>query len=477
MGAGGAVERARGLVVAQLLVALFAAALAGCGGEDRPPVLPGPLARLTITMAGAGQGNVASLRPGVFCGSGCTEAREDFLLGDRVTLVAFAGVGSYFAGWEGACSGRRNFCELTMDQAREAHATFRRRVDLPACDADRSVRALFTRSPIDLDRVRETTRLAELVPPGHVLPNPHMFIRTTIPAAGEPEAVVRAPGDVTITSMSASWDGQYGKYDYYIRFASCREVVLMVALVQDLTPALLARLGPPTSCESNDECRWSNLNVRLRAGDPVGRASARYHAVALEAYDRRQEPLHRGTARRYRSEHVYLQCPLDYFTDGDPQRTGSTLRARLVEGSADCGEVDQDLPGTARGAWVEHGAAPTLDEDARVGLLRDNNATRDLVFSVGTLVPGMPSALYRFPVDARPGTTNQPFERVTPGRVYCYDHLASGRRQRTPLGRALLVEMPDADHLRVEVIDRPDCASAAGWMVLSRDWPAITFER
>jgi len=449
--------------------------LVGCGADARPPILPELVQPLRISKGGTGTGTVMSSVPGIFCALGCESSDAEFDLGSHVTLMARSGVGSYFAGWEGACAGRGNFCEVSMDEARYARAIFQRRVDRPSCQHDRAVRAFFTRSPVALDHLVETTPLAELVPPEHVLPNPHMFLRAATPGPGEAPAVVYAPGDATIVAMSASWDDSLSKYDYYIRFSPCREVELLIALVHDLTPALAARLGPPTSCAGRDECIWTNLDVRVRAGDEVGRVHGRYHAVALEAYDARQGSLGYANVGRYRAELAYLQCPLDYFADDDRQ-TGRVLRARLSGDSSYCGRVEQDVPGTAQGAWSEAGIPATGDESSRLGLLFENRPGSAPVFSVGRTVPGVESGVYRFAPRPEGSAINQPFDRVRPGRVYCYEGLIR-RRAGTPLGRVVLLQMPDERHLRVEVVHRSDCVGVETWGALSTALPAVDFER
>ena len=58
---------------------------------------------LTVTLTGAGTGNVTSTPGGVTCaGKTCTGT---FASGTEVTLVAAPAAGSIFAGWGGACSG------------------------------------------------------------------------------------------------------------------------------------------------------------------------------------------------------------------------------------------------------------------------------------------------------------------------------------------------------------------------------------
>lgn len=76
---------------------------------------------LTVTDAGTGGGTVTSSPSGLSCGSTCSSA---FAYGAPVTLTATAAPGSTFTGWSGDCSGTAATCDLTMDTAHSATATF-----------------------------------------------------------------------------------------------------------------------------------------------------------------------------------------------------------------------------------------------------------------------------------------------------------------------------------------------------------------
>jgi hypothetical protein len=65
---------------------------------------------------------VTSSPPGIDCGADCTES---YAAGTVVTLTAAPGPSSTFEGWSGgSCSGTSLVCQLTMDTARSATATF-----------------------------------------------------------------------------------------------------------------------------------------------------------------------------------------------------------------------------------------------------------------------------------------------------------------------------------------------------------------
>jgi CSLREA domain-containing protein len=75
---------------------------------------------LTVTVAGAGSGDVASVPAGIACPSDCTES---WVLTQSVELAATPAPGSYFVGWSGDCSGT-GACSFTMSADRAVTATF-----------------------------------------------------------------------------------------------------------------------------------------------------------------------------------------------------------------------------------------------------------------------------------------------------------------------------------------------------------------
>ena len=78
--------------------------------------------RLSLTVSGAGTVTAA----GLACAStGKAKAcPHDYPRGSFVTLSAVAAKGSVFAGWSGACSGRKETCVVTMTAAQTVKATF-----------------------------------------------------------------------------------------------------------------------------------------------------------------------------------------------------------------------------------------------------------------------------------------------------------------------------------------------------------------
>jgi len=75
---------------------------------------------LTVTVDGAGSGDVTSVPAGIACPGDCTES---WVLTQNVELSAAPAPGSYFVGWSGACTGS-GACNFTMATDRTVTATF-----------------------------------------------------------------------------------------------------------------------------------------------------------------------------------------------------------------------------------------------------------------------------------------------------------------------------------------------------------------
>lgn len=82
-----------------------------------------PVFPLTYVKAGTGTGTVSFTPEGETPGSCASSCSKTFLERSKVTLTATAAQGSAFAGWSGACKGKRS-CRLTMSAARSVTAGF-----------------------------------------------------------------------------------------------------------------------------------------------------------------------------------------------------------------------------------------------------------------------------------------------------------------------------------------------------------------
>lgn len=76
---------------------------------------------LTVSQSGNGAGRITSIPAGITCGITCTQRFDH---GAVVTLTVTAAISSTFTGWQGACTGNKAVCAVTMDAAKAVTATF-----------------------------------------------------------------------------------------------------------------------------------------------------------------------------------------------------------------------------------------------------------------------------------------------------------------------------------------------------------------
>ncbi|MEW6331755.1 MAG: InlB B-repeat-containing protein [Pseudomonadota bacterium] len=80
-----------------------------------------PSSDYLLTVSKNGSGTVMSSPAGINCGTACSAI---YASGTSVTLTATAASGYSFAGWSGACRGKKPSCRVSMKAARNVGATF-----------------------------------------------------------------------------------------------------------------------------------------------------------------------------------------------------------------------------------------------------------------------------------------------------------------------------------------------------------------
>ncbi len=98
---------------------------------------PGLEKLLTVNKSGAGGGTVISNPAGINCGTDCSESLPN---GSIVTLMATSRGDSTFAGWSGACTGKK-LCVVIMDAAKTVTARFALAFGPPVPTAPRGLTA------------------------------------------------------------------------------------------------------------------------------------------------------------------------------------------------------------------------------------------------------------------------------------------------------------------------------------------------
>jgi hypothetical protein len=358
---------------------------------------------------------------------------------------------------------------------------------IPECPEDVSL-PLFSTSPIAIEDIISLIPLGNLNPPSHTFPTDHIYIsmrRSDIndPASTPAEVELFAPGNAWITSVVVfehlSSDPPFT--DYAIRFSPCHQFEAYFMHVSSLSPELLDRIGPPQEANCRqystggslyNYCEHRGLRIEIEEGEVIGSAGGRAWPNALDmgAIDARLPPLAYANPERLDSnpsglDFYHVACPVDYFAED--------VRSQMMAMFGDweggirrtiepvCGEVMQDIPGTAQGKWYLRGTIESFPEDPHLALVHDNKVPTRAVFSVGTSVPGLDSSTYRFDPNFE-GSFNLDFSQVTPGEmIYCYSGFVTrSGSPDTRAGHRLLLQLTSESILRIEAQPGIECSDA-----------------
>lgn len=368
--------------------------------------------------------------------------------------------------------------------------------NLPSCEDKKE---LFSVSPLKLDDFTFITPLGLLSPTAHVFPSPHLYfnVRRVNPQNQDSlpvEVPVVAPEDLTITTIK--FIEAKGKPDYndgMVAFGVCREFKAYFDHLKTFAPkikeaydkAAVKRcdeysLTYPQPVGSIDfKLCEKKVTVEVKKGEQVGTAGGGEGQKVFDfgSFDKRVAPKQFANPKRWlgREHFIYLTCSIGYY----PEPLRSQLKERLggfgqrgeVRG-ADCGEVIQDVAGTAMGAWVPPGTDAISHEPPYLALAHDYIEPKFLVFSMGesgekgglpigkyTFLPASPASLRGEPAGGpkSEGLVNRHFKEVTSdGKVYCFE-TENLYQSNQKVATTILLTMPTAETLRIQKYNSSAC--------------------
>jgi hypothetical protein len=351
---------------------------------------------------------------------------------------------------------------------------------LASCDTG----APLTVSPVPLGAIHEIAPLGSLFPPGHTTPTGHIYFYFAPSGQANMTPVpLVAPGDIVVTEVlqqTRSGGGLPAFVDYALTFFPCADLRLFLAHLTSLDAVLTARIS---SLEANCRPSYStggfsyqqcvtSTTVAVGSGESLGTVSGPGQgALDFGGADRRVTPLafvnpsrSPGANEPFGANRTI--CPVDYFTPPvrDALRTLFGRGGERRNAPPVCGEVMQDVAGTAQGRWFR--GSPAQD-DLNLALVHDNVNPAIAAISVGTAVPSLPSRVYRF-VPASSGRLNSDFPLVTVGSgIHCYD--------ATDVPDALVfLQLVSATRLQIEGRPGASCGDPSTWAFTSA---ATEFER
>jgi hypothetical protein len=349
---------------------------------------------------------------------------------------------------------------------------------LASCDGS----APLTITPVPVGAINEIAPLGSVFPPGHTTPAAHIYFyfapsgqvnKTPVPLV--------APGNVVISEVlraTRTGGGQPAFVDYTLTFFPCAELRLYFAHVTTLDSDLARQIGSlDGNCSTSSTAGFTYVsciketNITVAAATPLGTVSGPGQgALDLGAADRRKPPLafvnpsrpHAPGGPPWKNHTV---CAVDYFTSPVRDMLRS-LFGRGVRRTAEpvCGQLMQDVPGSAQGRWYM--GSSDMD-DRNLALVHDNVIPTLAAFSVGTAVPSLPSRVYRFTPDAA-GRVNTDFHLVNAvGTIHCYD-------ATNVANQLILIQLVSATRLRIEGQAGTSCGAPESWAFTAG---AVTFDR
>lgn len=319
---------------------------------------------------------------------------------------------------------------------------------------------IFSSSPIDTEFISSIIPLGALSPPSHVFPTDHIyFVITRFENADRPlEVSVYAPGDLIITSIRATEHVKAGITDYvlFLEPPEYPEISIMFIHISSLDENLFGDLSDRSSWSFDSEYSTGDeiyrtkskvCKIKVKSGDQLGTAGGNpgQWALDLGVYDSRYLPDQIANIDRWKNiRYLHTICPLIYYEEG---ALSEALFSLVQSESSTCGQVMQDIPGTAQGCWFLEGVKETYPEDPHLALVHSNVDAGVSVLSVGNSIRDLVSRRYEF-VPTSLGLINRHFKDITPdGKIYGYN--IDG------FEGIILVKMHDASTLWIEALKDP----------------------
>lgn len=343
---------------------------------------------------------------------------------------------------------------------------FERKSGFPSCGSNKE---FFTVPHIALSDLNNIVPLGNFNPKGgHVFPTNHLYFHLKgFQGHSSSSASVVAPGDILITSIGSSEYTMHGQQikDYKLDFYVCEDIQGYFIHLTSLSEKLMQSFGQPINCREYDTggTHYKNCQkdvysspISLKAGEAVGTVGG---SSDFGLADLRTPELTYANKNRWYDQPLHRVCPLDYFTPDDKSKLYSLLGDGSTKRTIEplCGEVDQDIEGTAQGVWFVKGTKETYPEDSHVTLAHDNVNPSRGVFSVGASVPNLEVGTYYFNPKSS-GFVDRNFKDVkSDGNVYCYE--PRDRFNDNRFSFVILIQLRNPTSLIIEKKDLSSCGS------------------
>ena len=289
----------------------------------------------------------------------------------------------------------------------------------------------FTVLPVPASRIDWVDVIGRLGAPSQTLPKGHtgaMLNSENVP--------VVAPGDISIDRLRRvrylESPNRQGDEDYAIFYSVCQDVTGHFGHVRSLDSATFLADMKWVDCETYstadetvESCETSNIDLRVRAGQPLGTVGGPTgSALDMGLVDRRVT--HAWAApHRHNDEFNHMVCPFEYYDTANRDVFFSKLQNGLNPdappvGEPRCGTLNVDVAGTAQGIWVESGATIVLANGQHRTITLANNPYQpeaELALSLGPDALG--AGTYRVPRKTS-GRVNRVFADIVDETIHCY---------------------------------------------------------
>lgn len=348
--------------------------------------------------------------------------------------------------------------------------------NMPSCGDKKEI---FTTSPLQLSDFTFITPLGNVAPAAHTLPTAHLYFNIRTSGSNIPEVDLIAPSDLKITTVK--WLEAKNKPEWNdgaLVFGVCREFKAYFDHVKSFSEKIKKAYddNPYKACNEytldyplgkiDYRLCVAKVEIEIKKGEKIGTAGGGEGQRALDvgAFDTRISPHKFANPKRWedRNQMGYVVCALDYF----PPDISKEIKRRLGGYNTDdqevtsgsCGEVVQDVAGTAMGVWAQPGDEAIMTESSNLALVHENIQPQVLAISMAEAgqKAGLPPGKYSF-LPKNEGAINRHFKDITSdGRVYCFE-TEEKHYNKQGIKVTILIDMPTKESLRIGKLDAPGC--------------------
>lgn len=323
--------------------------------------------------------------------------------------------------------------------------------------------SVFATIPIDPDKILSVTPLGNLNPPDHTTPTDHIYLVLKSNNEVHPEFATKvfAPSNITISRITHTTTKKNGKEfsnDYSIDFSPCKDVQAKFGHVTKLSSKLSSLVEQKKgNCQTQhprpeDEYTYCNIemNEKISSGQELGwSGGGTPTGLDFWAIDSRTKELAYANPKRYSTHQLHTVCPVDLFEKSTKdilsEKFGRYEKKRTI--APLCGEINQDVFGTAQGNWTTTEGYIDMPEawSKSLALVHDNVDPSLGMVSIGGTI-GTPIKIQFTPTST--GNINRDFNQIKDTQVYCFEGQSVGLNSNQK-GK-VLIQLDDPSRLKVE---------------------------